>query len=69
MPDFGNPFGVDLATMLFGSGLSLVLSAGVMRYGDRIADWTNVEVLGTIGIAFLVVGGLLGLVLVGTGRR
>jgi hypothetical protein len=38
MPDIGSPFGVDIATTVFGAGLSLLLSAGVMEYGHRIPE-------------------------------
>lgn len=69
MPDIGNPFGVDLATTLFGAGLSLLLSAAVMRYGYRISEWTSTELLGGVGIALIGLGGLLGIVLVLGGLR
>lgn len=36
MSDVDNPFGVNLATTIFGTGLSLVVSAGAMMYGHRL---------------------------------
>ncbi len=69
MVDLGNPFGVDLATMIFGAGLSLLLSASVMSYEDEITGWTAPELLGAIGAAFVAVGTLLGITLVIVGLR
>jgi hypothetical protein len=69
MPDIGNPFGVDLATTIFGAGLSLVLSAAVMEYGYRIPEYESGELLGIAGIALVALGTLLGLVLVLRGLR
>lgn len=36
MADFGNPAGFDIATVLTGSGVTLLISAGILRYGDEI---------------------------------
>jgi len=69
MPDIGNPFGVDLATTVFGAGLSLLLSAAVMEYGYRIPEYESGELLGIAGIALVALGTLLGLVLVLRGLR
>ena len=69
MPDIGNPFGVDLATTVFGAGLSLLVSAAIMEYGNRIPESNNTELLGITGIALVGFGGLLGLILVLRGLR
>jgi len=69
MPDVGNPFGVDLATTIFGAGLSLVLSAAVMEYGYRIPEYESGELLGIAGIALVALDTLIGLVLALRGLR
>lgn len=68
MPDFGNPAGFDIATVLTGSGVTLLLSAGIMRYGERL-QYTVGELYGISGVILILVGVLLGLVLVVTGLR
>lgn len=69
MVDIGNPFGVDLATTVFGAGLSLLLSAAVMEYGYRIPEYNSTELLGIAGIGLVGFGALLGFVLVLRGLR
>ncbi|TYL40482.1 hypothetical protein CV102_02615 [Natronococcus pandeyae] len=69
MVDIGNPFGVDLATMMFGAGFSLLFSAGAMRYEEQLLGWTSAEMLGAAGAALLVAGTVLGLGLVIAGLR
>ncbi|SFR31824.1 hypothetical protein [Halogeometricum limi] len=68
MPDIGSPAGFDLATVLTGSGLTLLLSAGIARYGDQF-QYTPAELYGISGAALVVVGVLFGLLLVATGNR
>lgn len=68
VPDFGNPAGFDIATVLTGSGLTLLLSAGIRMYGDRFA-YTTGELYAVGGAAFVAVGVLFGLVLVVKGLR
>lgn len=68
MPDFGNPAGFDVATVLTGSGLTLLLSAGITMYGDRF-QYTPAELYGLSGVALVVLGVVFGLVLVLTGYR
>ncbi|MUV58117.1 hypothetical protein SAMN04487947_0005 [Halogeometricum rufum] len=68
MPDLGNPAGFDLATVLTGSGLTLLLSAGIVRYGDRF-QYTAAELYGIGGAALVALGVLFGLVLVVMGHR
>jgi hypothetical protein len=69
MVDIGNPFGVDLATTIFGSGLSLLFSAAVMEYGHRIPEWNSTELLGITGAALIGFGTLIGVILVLRGLR
>jgi hypothetical protein len=69
MPDIGSPFGVDIATTVFGAGLSLLLSAGVMEYGHRIPEWNDGELLGMAGVGLVAFGTLMGIVLVLRGLR
>ena len=68
MVDFGNPAGFDVATVLTGSGLTLLLSAGITRYGDRF-QYTASELYAISGAVLAVVGVLFGLVLVARGLR
>ncbi|ELY52043.1 hypothetical protein [Natronococcus jeotgali] len=69
MVDIGSPFGVDLATTIFGAGVSLVLSAAAMTYEHRIVGWTSAEMIGVAGAGLLAVGALLGIVLAVAGLR
>lgn len=68
MPDIGNPFGFDVATVLTGSGLTLLVSAGIMRYGNQF-EYTAGELYGLSGGVFIVLGVLYGLALIMTGYR
>jgi len=68
MPDLGNPAGFDVATVLTGSGLTLLVSAGITRYGDQF-EYTAAELYGLSGGAFVVLGVLFGLLLVLKGYR
>jgi hypothetical protein len=68
VPDFGNPAGFDLATVLTGSGLTLLLSAGIMRYGEQFR-FSAAELYGISGAVLVAVGVVFGLVLVFTGNR
>lgn len=68
MPDIGNPFGFDVATVLTGSGLTLLVSAGIMKYGDQM-EYTPEELFGFSGGVFIGLGILYGLVLIVTGYR
>lgn len=69
MTDFGNPFGVDLATTLFGSGLTLLLSGAAMRWGDQFVDVPVSMMYVYGGGGMVAVGVLLGVLLVATGLR
>ena len=69
MTDFGNPFGVDLATTLFGSGLTLLLSGAAMRYGGRFVDVPVSMMYIYGGGAMAGVGILIGILLVASGLR
>ncbi|WP_137290383.1 hypothetical protein [Natronorubrum halophilum] len=68
MADIGNPFGFDVATVLTGSGLTLLVSAGIMRYGDQF-EYTPGELYGISGGVFIVLGVLYGLSLIVGGYR
>lgn len=68
MTDIGNPFGFDVATVLTGSGLTLLVSAGIMRYGDQFA-YTTADLYGISGGVFIALGVLYGLVLIVAGYR
>ncbi|MFC5970833.1 hypothetical protein ACFPYI_05755 [Halomarina salina] len=68
MPDIGNPAGFDIATVLTGSGLTLLLSAAIMLYGDQF-QFSSGELYAISGGVLVVVGFLFGLFLVTTGNR
>ena len=68
MTDPGARFGFDFVTTLVGSGLTLLLTAGIVRYGDRF-QFTTTELYALGGGGLLVVGLLFGLVLVATGSK
>ncbi|WP_158057039.1 hypothetical protein [Halorussus halophilus] len=68
MSDFGNPAGFDLATVLTGSGVTLLLSAGIAKYGDQFR-LSPAELYGISGLVLVVIGVVFGLVLVATGNR
>lgn len=54
--------------MLTGSGLTLLFSAAITRYGERVAYSTS-ELYGIGDVALVAVGVLFGLFLVASGRR
>jgi hypothetical protein len=68
MGDVGNPAGFDVATVLTGSGITLLLSAGVMRYGRRL-PYTTAELYGLSGGVLAVLGVALGIALALAGYR
>ncbi|AUV82081.1 hypothetical protein C2R22_10820 [Salinigranum rubrum] len=68
MGDVGNPAGFDIATVLTGSGLTLLLSAGIMRYGDRF-PYSAAELYGLGGGVLVVLGVVFGIALVAAGHR
>jgi len=68
MADPGARFGFDFVTTLVGSGRTLLLTAGIVRYGDRF-QFTTTELYAFGGGGLLVVGLLFGLVLVATGSE
>ncbi|WP_049903490.1 hypothetical protein [Halococcus agarilyticus] len=68
MADPGARFGFDFVTTLVGSGLTLLVTAGIVRYGDRF-QWTTTELYALGGGGLLVVGLLLGLLFVATGSK
>ena len=68
MPDIGNPTGFDIATVLTGSGLTLLLSAAIGKYGSQL-QYSTPELYGIGGIVLAAVGVLFGIFLVLTGNR
>jgi hypothetical protein len=68
MADPGARFGFDFVTTLVGSGLTLLLTAGIVRYGGRL-QWTTTELYALGGGGLLVVGLLFGIVLAATGSK
>lgn len=68
MTDIGNPFGFDVATVFTGLGLTLLVSAGIMRYGNQF-EYTTGELYGISGRAFIILGVLYGLLLIVAGYR
>lgn len=68
MPDIGNPGGFDIATVLTGSGITLLISAGITIYGDQF-QYTMGELYGISGIIFVVLGVIFGIILVLKGLR
>jgi hypothetical protein len=63
MADPGERFGFDFVTSLVGSGLTLLLSAGIMMYADQFR-WSVTELYTMGGAAVLAVGLILGIVFV-----
>ncbi|WP_435361124.1 hypothetical protein [Haloarchaeobius sp. DFWS5] len=68
MADIGNPAGFDLATVLTGSGVTLLLSAGITKYGDQFR-FTAAELYGISGAILCLVGVAFGFFLVASGNR
>ena len=68
MPDIGNPAGFDVATVLTGSGLTLLLSAGIMLYGEQF-QFSPGELYAISGGVLIALGVVFGLFLVLTGNR
>lgn len=68
MPDIGNPAGFDVATVLTGSGLTLLISAAIMRYGGQV-QFSEGELYGVAGGALVALGVLYGIALVVSGYR
>ncbi len=68
MTDFGNPAGFDIATVLTGSGLTLLLSAAIVRYGEQF-QFSQAELYGIGGIALVGLGVVFGIALVLSGLR
>lgn len=68
MADPGERFGFDFVTSLVGSGITLLLSAGIMTYADQL-QWSVTELYVIGGGATLAAGLLLGILLVLTGLK
>ncbi|SEP05968.1 hypothetical protein SAMN04487948_11274 [Halogranum amylolyticum] len=68
MTDIGSPAGFDIATVLTGSGVTLLLSAGIARYGHRF-EYNSGELYALSGGVLIALGVVFGLLLVLTGNR
>lgn len=68
MTDIGNLGGFDIATVLVGSGVTLLITAGITRYGEQL-QYTAAELYGIAGVAFLAMGVVFGIGLVLAGLR
>lgn len=68
MPDIGDPAGFDIATVLTGSGVTLLISGAILEYGDEVR-FTEPELYGVSGVLLVVLGVLFGIALVLSGYR
>jgi hypothetical protein len=68
MADPGARFGFDFVTSLVGSGLTLLVSAGIMLYGGQLR-WTTTELYAIGGGGLLALGLVLGIVFVAAGWK
>ncbi|WP_458207877.1 hypothetical protein [Haladaptatus sp. NG-SE-30] len=68
MTDFSSPAGFDPATVLTGSGLTLLLSAAIVKYGDQF-QYSPAKLYGMSGAILIGIGVVFGLILVLTGNR
>lgn len=68
MPDIGNPAGFDVATVLTGSGLTLLVSAAILEFGEEIR-YSEPELFGVSGAVLVVLGVVYGVALVLGGLR
>lgn len=67
MVNLARPAGFDIATVLTGSGVTLLVSAGIVRYGHRFA-FSPSQLYGLIGISLVVLGVVFGLLVAATGN-
>lgn len=68
MADFGNPAGFDIATVLTGSGLTLLISGAILQYGDEI-QFEEPALYAVTGAVLAALGVVFGLALVVSGYR
>lgn len=68
MPDIGDPAGFDVATVLTGSGVTLLLSAAILEYGDELR-FSEPELYGVSGAVLVELGVAFGIALVVAGYR
>jgi hypothetical protein len=68
MADFGNPAGFDVATVLTGSGVTLLISAAILEYGDELR-YSDPELYGVSGAVLVALGVAFGIALVVGGYR
>lgn len=68
MVDIGDPAGFDVATVLTGSGVTLLISAAILEYGDELR-FSEPELYGVIGAVLVALGVTFGIALVLGGYR
>lgn len=68
MPDIGNPAGFDVATVLTGSGVTLLVSAAILQYGEEV-QFSEPELYGVSGAVLVALGIVYGIALVISGLR
>lgn len=68
MADPGERFGFDFVTSLVGTGITLLVSAGIMVYGGRL-QWSVTELYIISGGGVLIAGLLLGILFVLAGWK
>lgn len=61
--------GFDLVTTLVGSGVTLLVSAAIVRYGEQVTRWSPSEMYAGVGGGLLVLGLLVGIVFAAAGWR
>lgn len=68
MADIGNPAGFDIATVLTGSGVTLLLSGAILAFGDEVR-YSEPELYGVTGAVLIALGVAYGIALVLSGLR
>jgi hypothetical protein len=68
MADIGNPAGFDVATVLTGSGLTLLVSAAILEFGEEVR-FSEPELYGVSGAVLVALGITYGIALVLGGLR
>lgn len=68
MADIGNPAGFDVATVLTGSGLTLLVSAAILEFGEAVR-FSEPELYGVSGAVLVALGTAYGIALVLSGLR
>jgi len=68
MADIGNPAGFDVATVLTGSGLTLLVSAAILEFGEEVR-FSEPELYGVSGAVLVALGITYGIARVLGGLR